>query len=110
MREMLGLARTIDLTLTGRLMDAEECLRVGVLNRIVEPWRVLPEAIALARELAAKPRVAMRLDKQRFREVTEAGFQDCLEAGVRIQRESYASGEPARMMDAFLRRRTPPGD
>jgi enoyl-CoA hydratase/carnithine racemase len=109
MREMLGLARTIDLTLTGRLMDADECLRVGVLNDIVEPLRVLPVAIALAGELAAKPRVAMRLDKQRFREMTEAGFQDCLESGARIQRESYASGEPARMMDAFLRRRNPTG-
>jgi len=108
MREMLGLARTIDLTLTGRLMDADECLRVGVLNQIVEPSQVVAVAMALAGELAAKPRVAMRLDKQRFREMTEAGFQDCLEAGVRIQRESYASGEPARMMEAFLKRRRAP--
>jgi enoyl-CoA hydratase/carnithine racemase len=110
MREILGLARTIDLTLTGRLMEADECLRVGVLNQIVEPSRVLPVAVALAEDLAAKPRIAMRLNKQRFREMTEAGFQDCLEAGIRIQRESYASGEPARMMDAFLRRRQGTGD
>ncbi|MNL82075.1 hypothetical protein D3C87_2093630 [compost metagenome] len=47
----------------------------------------------------------MRLDKQRFREMTEAGFRDCLEAGARIQREAYASGEPARMMEQFLARR-----
>jgi enoyl-CoA hydratase/carnithine racemase len=105
MREMLGLARTIDLTLTGRFMDADECLRVGVLNRIVDRSEVLAAAVALAAELAAKPPLAMRLDKQRFREMTEPGFEDCLEAGARIQRESYASGEPARMMVAFLRRR-----
>lgn len=47
----------------------------------------------------------MRLDKQRFREMTEAGFRDCLAAGVRIQREAYASGEPARMMEEFLAKR-----
>ncbi len=102
MREMLGLARTIDLTLTGRLMDAEECSSLGLLNRIVPRERVLAEALALAEELAQKPPVAMRLNKQRFREMTEAGFRDCLEAGIRIQRLSYGTGEPARMMQQFL--------
>jgi enoyl-CoA hydratase len=105
MREMIGLARTIDLTLTGRMMDAEECRAVGLINRLVARERVLDEALALARELAAKPPVAMRLNKQRFREVTEAGFRDCLEAGMRIQRESFATGEPARMMEEFFAER-----
>jgi len=102
MREMLGLARTIELTLTGNLMDADECARLGLLNKVVPKERVLSEALRLADELAAKPPVAMRLNKQRFREMTEAGFQDCLAAGIRIQRESYATGEPARMMEQFL--------
>ena len=35
MREIIGLARTIDLTLTGRMMDADECYRIGVINRLV---------------------------------------------------------------------------
>ena len=102
MREMLGLARTIDLTLTGRLMDAEECFALGLINRLVPRERVLNEGLVLAAELAAKPPVAMRLNKQRFREMTEPGFRDCLAAGVRIQAESYASGEPARMMEEFF--------
>src|SRR5262249_7952553 len=34
MREILGLARTIDLTLSGRMMDAAECERIGLINRI----------------------------------------------------------------------------
>jgi enoyl-CoA hydratase len=105
MREMIGLARTIDLTLTGRMMDAEECRAIGLINRLVARERVLDEALALARELAAKPPIAMRLNKQRFREVTEAGFRDCLEAGIRVQRESFASGEPAQMMEEFFAKR-----
>ena len=52
----------------------------------------VPEAMALADELAAKPPVAMRLNKARFREVTEAGFRDCIAAGIRNQREAYATG------------------
>jgi enoyl-CoA hydratase len=102
MREMLGIARTIDLTLTGRMMDAAECHALGLINRLVAKEQVLAEALALAESLAAKPPVAMRLNKKRFREMTEAGFRDCLEAGMRIQRESFASGEPARMMEQFF--------
>lgn len=102
MMEMIGLARTIDLTLTGRMMDASEAHALGLITRIVPEAAVLDEALALAVELAGKPQVAMRLNKARFREVTEARFRDCLAAGVRNQRISYGTGEPARMMELFL--------
>jgi enoyl-CoA hydratase len=102
MREMIGIARTIDLTLTGRMMDAEECFRIGLINRIVPKQEVMEAALALAEELAGKPPVAMRLNKARFREVTEQSFRECLAAGIRNQREAYGTGEPARMMEQFL--------
>ena len=105
MKEMIGLARTIDLTLTGRMLAAEEAFAIGLINRVVPQERVLEEAIALAEELAQKPPTAMRLNKARFREVTEASFQDCIRAGVRNQRESYGTGEPAREMEKFLAER-----
>ncbi|MDQ0562947.1 enoyl-CoA hydratase/carnithine racemase [Rhizobium mesoamericanum] len=105
MREILGLARTTDLTLSGRLMDAAECHSIGIINRIVPAEEVLDAALVLARELGAKPPVAMRLDKQWLREMTETGFRACLEAAVRIHREAYASGETAQMMEKFLAER-----
>ncbi|MFM0201834.1 enoyl-CoA hydratase/isomerase family protein [Paraburkholderia fungorum] len=105
MNSMLGMSRTIELTLTGRLMDADECKNIGLIHHVVAEEKVFEKALEIATELANKPPVAMRLDKQRFREMTEAGFQDCIEAGIRIQREAYDSGEPARMMEAFFRKR-----
>jgi enoyl-CoA hydratase/carnithine racemase len=105
MNSMLGMSRTIELTLTGRLMEAEECHRIGLIHHLVPTDQVLTKALEIAEALAAKPPVAMRLDKQRFREMTEAGFQDSIEAGTRIQREAYESGEPARMMEEFFRQR-----
>lgn len=105
MRETLGLARTTDLTLSGRLMDAAECLSIGIINRIVPQEEVLSSSIALARELASKPTNAMRLDKAWLSEMTETGFRDCLQAAVRIHREAYASGETAAMMEKFLSER-----
>lgn len=105
MMDKIGLARTIDLTLTGRLLDAAECERIGLLSRLVAAEQVMPAALALAEDLAAKPPVAMRLNRQRFREMTEASFRDAIEAGKRIQSEAYGTGEPARMMEIFLSRR-----
>lgn len=105
MREMIGLSRTIELTLSGRMMDAAECHAIGLIHNLVPKGQVMAASLEMARDLAAKPPVAMRLDKRRFREVTEAGFNDALDSGIRIQKESYASGEPQRVMEKFLAER-----
>lgn len=105
MREMLGLSRMIELTLSGRLMDAEECHRIGLIHKLVVREDVMKTAMETARELAAKPPVAMRLNKRWFRELTETGFNQALDAGMRHQKESFSSGEPQRYMEKFLTER-----
>ena len=105
MREMLGLSRTVELTLTGRLMDAEECFRIGLIHKLVSPEDLMDEAINTAKALGGKPAVAMRIIKQRFREVTEAGFQETIDAAVRWHREAYATGEPQAVAAEFLNKR-----
>jgi len=102
---ILGMSRTIELTLTGRLMNAEECHRIGVIHHLVPEDEVLAHSLQVARELGAKPPVAMRLDKQRFKEMTEASFRETIDAAIRLHAESYASGEPQRMMEAFFEKR-----
>lgn len=105
MQGMLGLSRTVELTLTGRLMDGEEAAHVGLIHHLVPAEQVMEKALDVARELAARPPVAMRLNKRRFREITQPGFEEALAVGVRVQRESYATGEPQAMMEAFFRER-----
>lgn len=102
MKEMLGLSRTIELALTGRMMEAEECYQIGLIHKLVPREQVMKEALDTAKVLASKPQVAMRLTKQRFREVTEESFQEVLEAAVRIHREGYATGEPQAVMQGFF--------
>lgn len=102
MIERLGLSRTIELTLTGRMMEAKECHHIGLMHHLVPPKQVMAKALAVAKELAAKPPVAMRLNRQRFREMTQPAFVEAFENGRRIQEESYASGEPQAMMAKFF--------
>jgi enoyl-CoA hydratase/carnithine racemase len=104
-REMVGLGRTIDLTLTGRMLDAEEADKFGLISRLVDQDKVLPTAMALAEDLAGKPPVAMRLNRQRIAEVTQAGYDDAMTAGVRTQLEAYGTGEPQAMMEEFFKKR-----
>ncbi|MER8849435.1 enoyl-CoA hydratase/isomerase family protein [Mesorhizobium australicum] len=105
MNEMLGMSRTIELTLTGRLMDGTEAHRIGLIHYLVDKDRVMAKAREVAEQLAAKPPIAMKLNKRRFAEMTERTFDDALQAGLTAQRESYASGEPQRYMQAFFAER-----
>lgn len=105
MEPHLGLSRTVELTLSGRLMSGLECHELGLFHELVPQAEVRDAAVAAARSLGEKPTVAMRLTKQRFREATQAGLDDAFEAGARLQAEAYRSGEPQRVMAEFFAKR-----
>jgi enoyl-CoA hydratase len=64
---LVGLGRAQDLIMTGRRVDAEECLAIGLCDRLVEPGGALDAAVALAAELAAFPQACLRSDRQAAR-------------------------------------------
>ena len=102
----IGLSRTIELTLTGRMMEAEECCAVGLMHYLVERREeVLPKAREVALLLAAKPVIAMRLNKARFRQVTQPAFDEAFANGSVYQAEAFASGEPQAAMRSFFAER-----
>jgi len=55
MNQMLGMSRTIELTLTGRLMDAEESQRIGLIHHLVEREDVLKRSMDIARDGSQTP-------------------------------------------------------
>jgi enoyl-CoA hydratase/carnithine racemase len=102
----IGLSRTTELTLTGRMMEAHECAAIGLIHYLVErPDQVLGKTRALADMLAAKPAIAMRLTKARLRQVTQPAFDEAFENGGRYQAEAFASGEPQAAMRVFFAER-----
>ncbi len=60
---MIGQGRALDVILTGRPVPAEEALRIGLVERMVEPGQALAEAQKLAQEIATFPPGAMRADR-----------------------------------------------
>lgn len=101
----LGLSRNIELSLTGRLMDSEECYRIGLLNHLVPKDELMSKAREVAEELASKPPTAMRRTKKGFREVTQAAFDAAFREGVLGQLECYNNGEPQEAMAKFAEAR-----
>ena len=60
---IVGHGRAMDLILTGRRIDAEECLSFGLANRLCEDGAALETALALADEIARFPQACMRADR-----------------------------------------------
>jgi enoyl-CoA hydratase len=60
---LVGFGRALDLILTGRPVDADEALRIGLADRVVDEGRARPEAEALARRIAAFPPHCLRGDR-----------------------------------------------
>ena len=91
-----------ELSYTGRVMYADECRRLGLLNEIVEAPELLDAAVARARALAGKSTIAFRATKARFREFALSGFEDARAAAIAGMQAAYATGDPQAQMARFL--------
>jgi enoyl-CoA hydratase len=60
---LIGMGHAMDLILTGRKVEAEEALRIGLCNRVAPPGRALETALTLARQLAGFPQATMNADR-----------------------------------------------
>ena len=61
---LIGVANSFDLLWTGRLIDAQEALRMGLVNRVVADTQLAEQALELARQIARQPQQAIRLTKR----------------------------------------------
>jgi enoyl-CoA hydratase len=105
MLHALGLSRTLGLSLTSRLLDADASLAAGLLTEVVPREDLITAAIAAARRMTAMPPIALKLTKQRIAEVTQAAFDDAITAAAGFAEQSYATGEPQAKASAFLAER-----
>ena len=101
----LGLSKNIELSLTGELISGQVAYEIGILNHLVPRAEVMNKALALAADMSKLAPTAMRLTKQRFRKLTQPGFEAVLEEAKMAQKEAYASGEPQDAIRKFLEAR-----
>lgn len=71
LRQLVGLSKAFELTLTGDLVDAEEAVRIGLVSKVVPDAQLLDEAMVMARRLAGGPPLA----QQAVKRAMHKGFQ-----------------------------------
>ncbi|MFC7045851.1 enoyl-CoA hydratase-related protein [Halobacteriaceae archaeon GCM10025711] len=104
--------RTLELLLTGDLVDAETALDWGLVNRVVPEADLHDEAVALAESIAEKSPVAVQMGKQAYYAMADMEY----EAALEYSNEQFASlcvtGDASEGVSAFLGDREPdwPGE
>jgi len=106
----IGAARTRELFLTGRRIDAATAERWGLVNEVVPPAQLADAALALAREIAANAPLSLRGNKAAINAVAAAGGR--LDEAVAAQleaarRAAFASADLQEGLRAFAERRRP---
>jgi enoyl-CoA hydratase len=103
----VGKAKAMDLCLTGRMMDAAEAERSGLVSRVVAADKLLAEALAVAERIAQMSRPATMMVK----EAVNRAYETTLAEGVRFERRlfhaTFATEDQKEGMAAFIAKRKP---
>lgn len=104
---LVGTAKACELILTGDIIDAQEALRVGMVNRVVPHEDLARETRELAERLAKGPPIAMRLAKRGIYKSLEEGLRSILEYESYAQSICSTSEDAGEGVKAFVEKRTP---
>lgn len=84
---LVGVAKAKDLIYTGRLVDAEEALEIGLVDLVVPKEEVYSTALAMATKFAAGPQIALRAAKAAI----DGGLDGALDTGLKLESYLFAS-------------------
>ncbi|CAE7405740.1 fadB1 [Symbiodinium microadriaticum] len=104
---LIGKSKAMDMCLTGRMMDADEAERAGLVSRIIPAGELLDETIKVAQRIAATSLPASMMVK----ESVDRAYETTLSEGVRFERRLFHSlfstEDKAEGMAAFIEKRDP---
>ncbi|CAA9379416.1 MAG: Enoyl-CoA hydratase [uncultured Nocardioides sp.] len=105
--EIVGAAAARDLLLTGRVVDADEALRLGLVSRVMEPGTFLDDVLATAAEVAATAPIATRLTKLALADGGHADFESALQWEALAQPVTLATEDLQEGIAAAREKRAP---
>ncbi|RCX11033.1 enoyl-CoA hydratase [Extensimonas vulgaris] len=103
----VGKSKTMDMVLTGRMMDATEAERAGLVSRVVPLDKLMEEALGAALTIADLSQVAAMAAKESVNRAFESTLSDGLMFERRLFHGLFATEDQKEGMDAFLNKRKP---
>lgn len=104
---LIGYGKTMEMVMTGEMIDAKEAYRIGLANHVCSPEMLREFTLDMARLIASKSSNTLRVGKQTIRAALDVGLTE----GVAIEAEAFASlfdSEDKEIgVNAFLNRETP---
>jgi enoyl-CoA hydratase len=104
---MIGEGKAMELILTGDTIDAEEALRLGLLNHVVPPDQLETKTMEIANKIAEMSSVALQMAKKSVKNAARLGLQAGLEAETDLFILCFTSEDKEEGVRAFLEKRKP---
>lgn len=104
---LVGTAKARELYFTARRVLADECLELGIVNRVVADDRLQQESFELARTIAAGPPIAHRFMKENLNLALEADLQTCLDQEADRMVRGAMTEDYQEAVAAFAEKRKP---
>ena len=103
----VGKAKAMDLALTGRMMDATEAERAGLVSRVVPLDKLMDEALGAALMICSHGNIALMAAKESVNRAFESGLTDGVMFERRLFHAMFATADQKEGMDAFVSKRKP---
>ena len=103
----VGRKPAMEMLLTGDMITADQALQFGLVNRVVPDTDLDEATLALARQIADKSPLTLRLGKEAFYRQAEMGLQDAYTYTSEVMTRNMLSKDAAEGVDAFLEKRDP---
>jgi enoyl-CoA hydratase len=103
--QLVGRERASELLFTGRIIDAQEALELGLVSRVVAHYELMPAAMEIARAIAANPPLAVRALKRGLRRALDPDWEDL---GIWVSstlNDLFATEDHREGVAAFLEKR-----
>nr|WP_205763903.1 enoyl-CoA hydratase [Acidovorax sp. SRB_24] len=101
----VGKAKAMDLALTGRMMDAQEAERAGLVSRVVPLAQLQEEALGAALQISDFSQIAVMAAKESVNRAFESGLSDGVMFERRLFHALFATSDQKEGMDAFMNKR-----
>ncbi|MFV0297785.1 MAG: crotonase/enoyl-CoA hydratase family protein [Hyphomicrobiaceae bacterium] len=102
---VVGLSRAYEMTLTGDVIDADKAEKWGLVSKVVDDDKLMDEAMALARRIAAFPPHTVRLNKRLLRESQGVSLTTALELASAMQALVQSTEDQGEAVMAMLEKR-----